>query len=232
MKIRQCRYSSDNLGYLVYEKDTAMAVDGGAVEEILQFIKIHNLRLAYVMNTHSHMDHTTGNRALISDTGATYLNTETLIKDGIIRLEGEAVYTYHTPGHTLDSIIFHLGNILLTGDTLFIGKVGRCFSGDLEGFLRSVKFIMGFPPDTIVYPGHDYVREYMAFVRELEPDNPYIDDFLRRYDEGHVRSTIGEEFKIDPFLRLNDAKIISILDKKGLPAGTEMERWTSLMSLM
>jgi hydroxyacylglutathione hydrolase len=232
MDVRQFRYSSDNLGYLLYGKDTAMAVDGGAVEEILHFTKIHDLRLVYVTNTHGHMDHTVGNRGLLAGSDAAFLDMETLIKKRAVHLEGEEIHIYHTPGHTKDSITFYFENILLTGDTLFIGKVGRCFSGDVEGFLQSVRFLMEFPPDTTIYPGHDYVEEYMDFVRDLEPDNPHIDEFLNRYDPGHVRSTLGEERTIDPFLRFNDEKIISILDKKGLPTGTEPERWTSLLSLM
>lgn len=64
MKVKQFRYSIDNLGYLVYGLKSAMAVDGGAVGEILDFVRIHNLHLKYVTNTHSHMDHTVGNQGL------------------------------------------------------------------------------------------------------------------------------------------------------------------------
>ena len=55
MKIKQFRYSSDNnLAYLVYGDKTAMAIDGGAAEEILSFIETNDLTLKYVTNTHSH----------------------------------------------------------------------------------------------------------------------------------------------------------------------------------
>ncbi len=40
MNIKQFRYSSDNLGYLIYGKDSALAIDGGAVQAILDFVKI------------------------------------------------------------------------------------------------------------------------------------------------------------------------------------------------
>jgi hydroxyacylglutathione hydrolase len=94
---------------------------------------------------------------------------------------------------------------------LFQGKVGRCFSGDLKGFFKSVKTIMDFPEQTIIYAGHDYVEEYMDFARRLEPDNPYIDEFLANYDPSHVRSTLADEYRINPFLRFNQEKIISKL---------------------
>jgi hydroxyacylglutathione hydrolase len=91
---------------------------------------------------------------------------------------------------------------------------------------------MEFPGETIVYAGHDYVEEYMEFAKQLEPDNTHIERFLGKYDPAHVYSTLDEEFKINPFLRFNDKKIISILQKRDLPVGTEYERWESLMSLM
>ena len=62
MKIKQFRYSSDNLAYLVYGDKSAMAIDGGAAEEILSFVETNNLTLKYVTNTHSHMDHTPGTK--------------------------------------------------------------------------------------------------------------------------------------------------------------------------
>ncbi|MFC1820468.1 MBL fold metallo-hydrolase [Thermodesulfobacteriota bacterium] len=178
------------------------------------------------------MDHTVGNKALLGGSDAAFIEYKTLLNNKIIELDGEEIQVYHTPGHTQDSITFHLDNILLTGDTLFHGKIGRCFSGDLKGFYNSIKLIMEFPEETIIYAGHDYVEEYMAFVRLLEPDNTYIDAFLNRYDPGHVSSTLADEYKINPFLRFNEGKIISILEKRGLRVETEYDRWESIMSLM
>ena len=63
MNVKQFRYSMDNFGYLVYGKRSALAVDGGAVDEILSFINTKDLTLEFVTNTHSHMDHTTGTPA-------------------------------------------------------------------------------------------------------------------------------------------------------------------------
>jgi len=137
-----------------------------------------------------------------------------------------------SPGHTADSVIFRVDNILLTGDTLFIGKVGRCFSGDLKGFFNSVKLIMDLPDNTVIYPGHDYVLEYMEFVRKLEPDNQYVEEVIAGYDPELVRSTLGFEKKLNPFLRINEKKIISLLDKMGLPVKTEYDRWQSMISII
>ena len=232
MKVKQFRYASDNLGYLVYGVSSAMAIDGGAAHEIIDFLEGKSLHLRYVLNTHGHMDHTIGNKALLDRSGAQFLDNRTLLRDKTLSIDGEQIHIYHTPGHTFDSISFHLRDTLITGDTLFQGKVGRCFSGDLKAFLKSVKTLMEFPEKTIIYAGHDYVKEYMDFVRGLEPDNPYIDAYLNKYDPSHVCSTLAEEYRVNPFLRFNEDKVKSILREKGLPAETEYDRWESMMSLM
>ena len=232
MEIKQFRYSKDNLGYLAHSKNYAMAVDGGAPEEILDFVRNNNLTLKYVTNTHSHMDHTCGNNRLLDGSEAIFLDHKTLLDQGSIFINNEEVKVHNTPGHTHDSVIFHIKNILLTGDTLFIGKVGRCFSGDPKRFLESIKLILTFPQETIIYPGHDYVYEYTDFDKNLEPENKYIDEFLKEFNPGHIFSTLGQELKIDQFLRFNENEIISMLMKRGLNTETELDRWESLLSLM
>ncbi|WDN90349.1 hydroxyacylglutathione hydrolase [Desulfosarcina sp. BuS5] len=231
MKLKQFRYSEDNLGYLIYGEKFAAAIDGGAVEKILSFLKHHNIELKYVLNTHTHPDHTSGNRALLGSTAAEHLKISDLIKKGEFELEGNQIHVYHTPGHTHDSVVYYFKNILLSGDTLFTGKVGRCFTGDQEGFLRSIKLILPLPHDTRIYAGHDYVKEYLETAKSIEPDNIHIDGFLKKYDPKYVFSTLEDELKINPTLRFSDKKIISILHKRGLPHNTELDCWKSLLSI-
>ena len=232
MQLKQFRYSADNLGYLVYGEKSAVAIDGGAAESMLSFIADHDLCLTHVTNTHSHMDHLVGNQSLLQQTDARFMEFAALIDTGGIDIDGTPLHVIHTPGHTRDSVCFYFDQVLISGDTLFNGKVGRCFTGDVEGFFRTIKKILEFPDDTMVYAGHDYVEEYMAFARALEPDNEYIDPYLAEYDPTHVCATLGEEKQVDPFLRFNDEKIVRILREKELPAESEMKRWKSLISLM
>ena len=98
--------------------------------------------------------------------------------------------------------------------------------------IESIKMILTFPQETIIYPGHDYVREYVDFDKSLEPDNEHIDEFLKEFNPAHIFSTLGQEIKIDPFLRFNENEIISLLRKRGLKTETELDRWESLLSLM
>ena len=101
----------NNLGYLVYGEKTAMAIDGGAAKEILAFVEASGLKLEFVTNTHSHMDHLVGNEALLEGSDAVFLSNEDLLKNRSVKLE-EEIRVHHTPGHTGDSVTFCFGNFL------------------------------------------------------------------------------------------------------------------------
>jgi len=231
LKVKQFRYGADNLGYLIYGTESGMAVDGGAADGILAFLGEHRLTLKYVANTHDHQDHTIGNGALLAATHAHLLSGAVLTDGGQIALERGKIRIIHTPGHTEESRSFYTGASLLAGDTLFNGTIGNCFSGDLEGFYRSIRKLMELPDETVVYAGHDYVKASMAFARRLEPGNRAIGAFLRRYDPKNVFSTLAEERKINPYLRFNEPAIVDLLAKLRLPRETEWDRWQSLMSI-
>lgn len=231
LSIQQFRYSSDNLGYVIYGESTAMAIDGGAVADILRFVEDNHLTLAYVTNTHGHPDHMSGTDDLVTQSGAVYLSPLESAKKEKITIDGSIIRVYHTPGHTEDSVTFHFGNILVSGDTLFNGTVGNCFSDNMTAFFHSIKRLIAFPGDTIVYAGHDYVEYSMTVARIIEPNNPHIDGYLKKYNLDHVYATLGDEMLVNPYVRFNDPAVIEILKEKGLPFATEFERWESIMTL-
>jgi hydroxyacylglutathione hydrolase len=118
---------------------------------------------------------------------------------------------------------------LITGDTLFNGTVGNCFSGDLAAFYDSLTTLMAYPAETRIYAGHDYVRDAMAFARLVTPDHPHIQAYLDAYDPNHVVSVLAEELKVDPYLRFDAPDIIAFLKGKGLPVDSAFERWEGMM---
>lgn len=231
LNIEQFRYGSDNLAYLLHGQKQAMAIDGGAWEEILLFLERHHLELAFVANTHNHFDHTPGNENLLKKTKAIYLAFQDLPDHHILPLDGENITVFRTPGHSHDSVCYYTGFALISGDTLFNGTIGNCFTGDLKGFYESIKCLRTLPPETLIYAGHDYVRDSLAFAEYLEPHNSHISRFRQSYDPHHVYSTLAEEFMVNPFLRFNEAPVVELLRQKGLPCATEWERWESLMSM-
>ena len=231
MKIKQFFYGGDNLGYLLHAGPRALAIDGGAVHDIMAFVRQKGLTLETVTNTHGHGDHTTGTRQLAEAAGAAHLDHRRFADGDTLSLAGETVTVRLTPGHTADSVTFAADDCLVTGDTLFNGTVGNCFSGDMPAFYRSIVLLMGYPGATRVYAGHDYVAASLAFARHLTPDNRAIDAYADRYDKNHVTSTLDDERAVNPYLRFNDPEIIRLLESKGLPTDTEYLRWEGIMSL-
>lgn len=230
LHIEQFRYG-DNLAYLLYGKTEAMAIDGGAWQEILSSLKQHGLNLRFVTNTHRHHDHTPGDDHLLQKTKAAFLDCRTLADHEKIFLDSEPVVVYRTPGHSKDSVCFHAGNDLITGDTLFNATIGNCFTGDLRGFFESIRRLMALPDDTRIFAGHDYVRDSLAFARLLEPDNSEIERFRQTCDPHFLYSTLAEEKKMNPYLRFNEEAIVRLLQERKLPRATEWERWQSLMTI-
>jgi hydroxyacylglutathione hydrolase len=231
LHVEQFRYGHDNLAYLIFGRTEAMAVDGGAWQEILEFVSGRYLTLLYVTHTHRHHDHIEGSEQLLEKSGARLLGFHELQDGASFTLDGEPVRVYRTPGHSIDSVCFHAGRYLLSGDTLFNGTIGNCFSGNLRAFYESVRRLMDLPEDTVVFPGHDYVELAIAFARHLEPENRDVDAYMHNYEPDCVRSLLRDEFKVNPYMRFNDPKIIELLKKRGVPVDTEWDRWQSLMAI-
>ena len=229
MKIEQFRYANDNLGYLLYHQGIGMAVDGGAVDSIIKFSQEKSIQIKYVSNTHAHHDHTPGNKPLLEKTGAQFIDCKTVQSDQNIGLGNETVLLFPTPGHTHDSITFYAQDFLVTGDTLFNGTVGNCFSGDLDGFFHSLKRLLNYPGNTKVYAGHDYVLESLDVARSIEPENKLIDAYQRRYDPDHVVSTLKDELEVNPYVRFNAQGILERLEAAGFQTESEYDRFHAMM---
>ena len=88
---------------------------------------------------------------------------------------------FHTPGHTEDSVTFKADDFLVTGDTLFNGTIGNCFSGDLNAFFTSLKRLISLPGHMKIYAGHDYVMDSMKMAAIIEKNNPYFAEYIKKY---------------------------------------------------
>ena len=233
MELKQFRYGDDNLSYLIFSETSAIAVDGGSTTKILEYLNEEKLNLQYVINTHSHRDHTCGNAELLDKTNARFLNTNELSANGSLLLGDSVINVISTPGHTADSICFHFGNILLSGDTLFNGRVGRCFTQDFENFFLSIKKILKLPENTLIYAGHDYVLEYLEQAEQIEPSNrERILEYRKRYNPDLVVFDLNSEKATNPFIRFNEKSVINFLEQKKLKTATEYLRFKSLMRFM
>lgn len=234
MEVLQYRFGEGNLSYVLYSSgqgDEALVIDGGAVKDITDFLAWKGLRLKYVLNTHDHADHTPGNQALLKEPGGEFISCGELVKRGSLELNGEKIAVQAVPGHTEDSILFHFDNALVTGDTLFNGTVGNCYTGDYETYFSSLKKVLSYPKNTVIYAGHDLVEYAMGVAKKLEPENSGIDSFLEKYNPSFVYSTLEEELNHNPFIRFNDPRLDSVRAGLGMPLETEYERWRALMTI-
>ncbi len=169
---------------------------GGEDEKIIQVIDDNKILPRYIINTHGHRDHVHGNASLsrhyriptamhVADQAfykAKGLVIDIGLHDGDILTVGSLeIKIIHTPGHTPGSICLYVGDCLFSGDTLFVGNAGRTDlpGGNLDTLIRSIQErIIVLPPETRLYPGHDYgATPFSTIGREME-DNIYITDFM------------------------------------------------------
>lgn len=145
-----------------------------------------DLEVIYVINTHIHSDHTGGNRVFMEQgaklvTQASAQRGDIRVTDGQQLEVGNLSLSFiHTPGHTNESMCILAGQELMTGDTLFVGKVGGTGSHEsAEKEFESLRKLMKLPGETRIWPGHNYgVQPCSTISHELQ-SNPFI---LRLHD--------------------------------------------------
>jgi hydroxyacylglutathione hydrolase len=167
------------LSYLIGcgQAGTAAIVDPGRdrVDHYMALARRKGLAVTHVIDTHLHADHVSGNQALANQTGATIclhpaaearFHHLPLEHDNEIRIGTVSLRVIHTPGHTPESISLLVTDesrgaepwFVLTGDTLFIGDVGRPDLGGEQAaadLYRSLTGRLLVLPDTVeVYPAH------------------------------------------------------------------------------
>lgn len=165
--------------YFIASEGQAAVVDPlRDVDTYLKMAEDKGVKIKYIFETHFHADFVSGHLELSKKTGASIIygpNTEAGFKvhvaaDGEVFEVGKLkMHVLHTPGHTLESTCYLLddeeGNpyCIFTGDTLFVGDVGRpdLFSGNLSkeelaGFMYESlqNKIKTLPDNVIVYPAH------------------------------------------------------------------------------
>jgi glyoxylase-like metal-dependent hydrolase (beta-lactamase superfamily II) len=172
-----------NLAYLLGDGGEAAAVDPALPGRVLEAAREAGLRIVYIVSTHGHYDHSEGNADLKEATGAKVIAHESagVAKDIAVRggerfrLGSTEFEIVTTPGHTPDSICVLWEGRLMTGDTLFVGKVGGTdFGAGARREYESLHEVIAKLPDaTEVWPGHDVGVDPSSTVGRERESNPF-----------------------------------------------------------
>jgi len=184
--------------YLLGCKQTGRAIFidpvASEVETYLRLLKDLGLRLVYSMETHVHADHITGSGLLREKLGSKSVVhrdagahcADLLITDGVMLQVGELeVEARWTPGHTKGCISYVIGDRVFTGDSLMIGGCGRTDfqQGDAGLLYDSIhNKLFTLPPDTLVFPGHDYNGNSVSTIRQEIAKNPRLGGGTSRHE--------------------------------------------------
>lgn len=182
-------------------------------DEIIRFVREQGLEVEWILETHAHADHISsapyiraelGGKLAIGegirevqttfrdifhlgeDFAADGSQFDHLFKNGESFKVGTISATViATPGHTNDSISYHIGDAVFIGDTLFMpdGGTARCDfpGGDAFRLYSSIQRLYALPPETRLFMCHDYApggREYrhMTTVAEQRAANIHVRD--------------------------------------------------------
>lgn len=158
------------------------------VDAYAALLKQLGLALVYTLETHVHADHITGSGLLRERLGsksvvhrdAGAMCADLLVTDGVPLQVGDLEITVrHTPGHTNGCLSFVMADRVFTGDALFINGCGRTDfqQGDAGRLYDSIhQKLFTLPPDTLVYPGHDYAGNTVSTIRQEMNKNPRLGD--------------------------------------------------------
>jgi glyoxylase-like metal-dependent hydrolase (beta-lactamase superfamily II)/rhodanese-related sulfurtransferase len=149
------------------------------IQKYLEIAQSRGMRITHIIETHLHADHVSGNSDLAARSGADIYLHETsgaefphkkIKQDDVIELGNVRLQVLHTPGHTPESITLLVSDttraqepwLALTGDTLFVGDIGRPdlvgmeaargLAGDMHNSLNQK--IMPLNDSLLIYPGH------------------------------------------------------------------------------
>ncbi|MBT9477190.1 MBL fold metallo-hydrolase [Polaromonas sp.] len=214
-----------------YAKAIAVDVVAGDEEWFVEEARKAGVTITHVIDTHLHADHYSGGRKLAGMVGAPYCLHESdravagfqfePLRDGQrLDLGNVQVDVLHTPGHTADSVCLLVSDLrrgetpwfVVTGDTLFVGAVGRPdlagkekeMAGQLYDTLHGK--LLPLPSEVEIFPGHQAGSACGAGI------------------SGKPSSTIGFEKRWNPALSMSRADFIDDLTREIAPRPADMDR--------
>lgn len=217
MIIHPIKAFSDNYIWCIQEETEAVVVDPGEAKGVLDYLEEKQLRLAAILLTHKHEDHTGGVQEIVARHPESQVygpkETEALanrvVEEGnSFNLLGQTFQVFETGGHTHGHISFLMGDALFCGDALFSAGCGRVFTGDYEAQYETLRKFKRLDDDINIYPGHEYTEINLRFAYDTRPNNKKVSKALEEVRELRAKgqptlpTTIGREKEINLFLQV------------------------------
>lgn len=193
--------------YIVGDRESGegLVIDPAAeTERILSEAENNGITIKYIVNSHGHVDHISGNADMKARTGADIIihkddadmlvstpamvlhmfrakpspPADITVQDGDMITVGQiTLRVIHTPGHSPGGMALYTPGYVFTGDTLFVEALGRTDlpGGSWEIMHESItNRLLTLPDDTIVLPGHNYGRMPTSTIKNERDNNPFL----------------------------------------------------------
>ncbi len=214
---------------MIVDARHALVVDPGDAATVLQACAARNLDLAGILVTHHHHDHVGGIAALCAERALPVWGpadedipqrTHAVRGGDAVRVPGIGLEfrVIAVPGHTLGHVAYYAepagsDPLLLCGDTLFGAGCGRLFEGTPQQMYASLQKLAALPDATQVFCAHEYTLSNLQFAARVEPGNAELRAWtaacVRRREAGQptLPGSIGQERRVNPFLRVDAAEV-------------------------
>jgi glyoxylase-like metal-dependent hydrolase (beta-lactamase superfamily II) len=187
----QIRTGGDrNFGYLLGDRDARRGVlvdPSYTPDALVQRAEDQGLTITHVINTHGHPDHTNGNERAceLARAPLAAFRDSPLVRPDVGLAEGGELAVgslrlqfWHVPGHCPDHLTIYepAWQILITGDLLFVGKIGGTGNEtDARTEWDSLQRVLARVPDAAtVWPGHDYGVRPSSTIALERATNPFL----------------------------------------------------------
>ncbi len=226
----------DNIIWIWEENSSAIVIDPGISEPVINWIEKRNLKLKYILQTHHHHDHIGGTQELLKkwpnvkiiaskkDKKRIPLQNISICDGDRINILNKEFKIIELKGHTSTHISFYSKDfdnpILFVGDTLFSGGCGRIFEGTNQEMYNSLKRILSLPINTIIYCAHEYTKSNLLWALDIYPNDKLIKKKLEETKKKilaknlTIPTTLKEEMNINLFLRAKSLNEFSYLRAK------------------
>lgn len=228
-------YKKHNIAYILHDQRTRslIGIDFGDFKHTHKVVTLLerklNSKLTHLISTHSHYDHTDGNKqwkqlrqkALTIVGGFSPDNKDTVPYADKLFKDNETLHIsnnlnikfHHTPGHMKSSYCFYVGNkydkMLFTGDTLYVGGCSKVYNGSYKEYYNSLNKIKNtIDNNARIFCGHDFTHSNLKFCAFIDGGNPMLYKIAQRAMDKHNQkkllvgiSTLNDELQYNPFCR-------------------------------